>query len=256
MLSPRDSIVEFLDFMSDALIDGDIHLFGGVLRDLALFGRRGFNSDIDLVVEGKWHYCIPFLQLLGAHQNKFGGFRLEVAGWPIDIWNAEETWAIKQGLVPYLGISSLTKTTVLNWDAVLMNWRTRSFIYKEGYLDALKSRVLDIVLEQNPNPLGMAVRVFRHLSIKDARKVTPAAAEYLANCTSRYSFDEVKNSEIRSYGNTAIKAVTYRFFEKLKKNENMEIHSRVEAATESLKREVELSSEQCEWSFDEILENR
>ena len=43
-----------------------------------------------------------------------------------------------------------------------MNWRTRAFIFKENYLDEIQSRVLDIVLEQNPDPMGMAVRVFRH----------------------------------------------------------------------------------------------
>ena len=70
------------------------------------------------------------------------------------------------------GIASLTETTVLNWDAILMNWRNRTFVCRNDYLSSLRTRVLDVVLQQNPNPLAMAVRVFRHLSIKDARQVT------------------------------------------------------------------------------------
>lgn len=253
-ISPRNNVGEFLAFMTDAVPDGDIYLFGGVLRDLALLGRRGFNSDIDLVVDGDWGHCIPYLESLGARRNKFGGYRLEVANWPIDIWNAKETWAIKQGLVEYLGISSLTKTTVLNWDAILMNWRTRNFIYRDGYLNELRARELDIVLEQNPNPLGMAVRVFRHLGMKDATKVTSTAAEYLANCTSRYSFDEIKDSEINSYGNSAIEPGMYRFFEEFKKNEKMEMRTRFEATCESLKRQgISSSYRQIEWNFENIV---
>lgn len=238
---PGKNIAEFLDFISDALPDGDVYLFGGILRDMALLGRSGFNSDIDLVLEGSWYNCVAYLESLGAHKNKFGGYRLEVAGWPIDIWSAKETWAIKQGLVPYKGIASLTETTVLNWDAILMNWRTRSFVCREDYLESIKSRVLDIVLEENPNPLGMAVRVFRHLCLKDARKITPSAAEYLGNCTRTFSFDEIKNGEIRSYGNSVIEPAVYRLFEHFKEYEDINIHCRFSIASDILEKELGLS---------------
>jgi hypothetical protein len=256
VVTPRRSVAEFLGFMSDALPSGDIYLFGGVLRDLALLGRRGFNSDIDIVVEGDWNHCIPYLDSLKARKNKFGGYRVNIGSWPIDIWNARDTWAITQGLVAYSGIASLTQTTVLNWDAILMNWRTRTFIYRDRYLDELKSRLLDIVLEHNPNPLGMAVRVFRHLSVKDARQVTLSAAIYLANCTAQYSFDEIHNKEIRSYGNAAIELPIYRFFERIKENESLEMHARFRTASESLMKEgIAVPNRQSEWNF-EIVDNR
>src|SRR5690554_5107071 len=87
------NIADFLDLLCSALPMGNVYLFGGVLRDLALFGTRGFCSDIDLVVDEGWDTCVPFLEHLGARKNKFGGYRLWVAGWPVDIWSAEETWA-------------------------------------------------------------------------------------------------------------------------------------------------------------------
>lgn len=238
---PSKSLAEFLNFITDALPDGDVYLFGGVLRDLALLGRKGFNSDIDIVVEGNWSNCVTYLESLGAHKNKFGGYRLEVAGWPIDIWNAKETWAIKQGLVQYKGIVSLTETTVLNWDAILMNWRTRAFIYRKNYLESIKSRVLDIVLEKNPDPLGMVVRVLRHLCLKDAKKITSSAARYLANCAKTYSFDDIKNREVLSYGNSVIDPVVFRFFEHLKLDENLDAHSQFSIASDILKKELGLA---------------
>ena len=89
---PTKSITSFLDFLSDSLPDGDAYLFGGVLRDLALLGGRGFNSDIDVVVEGDWTSFKKYLDHLGAYRNKFGGYRLDVASWKVDIWSARETW--------------------------------------------------------------------------------------------------------------------------------------------------------------------
>lgn len=244
---PRNEVAEFITHISNTLSHGDIYLFGGVLRDLALLGKSGFNSDIDLVVDGDWTGCAEYLLSYGARKNKFGGYRLEISGWPVDIWSAQETWAITQGLVDYVDISSLTKTTVLNWDAILMNWRTGAFIYREGYLDELRARVLDIVLEKNPNPIGMAVRVFRHLCTKDARSITTAVAEYLASCTDQYSFTEIKASEFSSYGNSVIEPAMYRLFEKLKQHENLEMRTRFKTASENLKNEgATLSSRQLE----------
>jgi len=237
---PGANVTAFVNFLSDALPQGDVYLFGGILRDLALLGRRGFSSDIDLVVEGDWRHCVGYLESLGARQNKFGGYRFEIAGWPIDVWNAQETWAIKQGFVSYMGIASLTETTILNWDAVLMNWRTRRFIHRRNYLEELRGRVLDIVLAQNPNPLGMVTRVFRHLCAKDARQVSPRAANFLAKATETYSFQMIRNDEVRSYGDSLIDPDVYRLFEHFKDVEGMDVGHRFSVASEALRRELGL----------------
>jgi predicted nucleotidyltransferase len=229
---PTTSIAKFLDFLVDSLPEGDVYLFGGVLRDLAVHGGRGFNSDIDVVVEGAWGNCIKYLEHLGARRNKFGGYRLEVATWLVDIWNAKETWAISSGLVEYKGIASLTETTVLNWDAVLMNWRTRAFIFRDRYLDHIRERHLDVVLEQNPNPAGMAMRVFRHLCLKEALSVTPKAIEYLANCTALFPLQTLFDREIQSYGTSIIDPAMYRYFEYIKANEHLEMNERLKISGE------------------------
>lgn len=236
--TPSQNIRKFLDFIAAAMPDGDVYLFGGVLRDLALLGRRGFNSDIDLVVEGDWSNLVSYLQSLKASKNKFGGYRLMLGGWPIDIWNAEETWAIKKGLVSYDGIYSLTCTTVLNWDAILMNWRTREIVCRKNYFEEINGRVLDIVLEKNPNPLGMAIRVFRHLCMKDAKKITVSAARYLANCAKSYSFNEIREAELRSYEKSAIEKPIYRFFEHLDASKNKDIYHEYSITSDIVAKEL------------------
>lgn len=253
--TPNRNATEFLNFISDSLPTGDLYLFGGLVRDIALFGKKGFNSDIDLVVDGDWINCIPYLEHLGAKLNKFGGYRLVVSGQLVDIWNAQETWAINKGLVKYKGIASLNETTVLNWDAILMNWRTKRFICNNNYLEELSSRMLDVVLESNPNPTGMAVRVLRHLCLKDAKKITPKAAIYLSICTRQYSFQELRESELQSYGNSAIEYVTYKFFESLNQCNDLSIHQQVDAASELIKQEgLTLSSIQTECDFGNLVQ--
>lgn len=229
------SPAQLLNFISESLPNSELYLFGGVLRDLALFGKRGFKSDIDIVVDGDWKNCSEYIQSLGATKNKFGGFRLDISGWPVDIWHAKETWAIAQGLVQYKDIRSLTKTTILNWDAILMDWKTKKIICPENYLEALRERQMDIVLQQNPNPLGAAVRVFRHLCSKDAKSITQTTAEYLAQSTEKYTYSQIKEHELSSYGNTEIEIAIYSLFKKFKEFENLEIREKFERSSRTLK---------------------
>jgi hypothetical protein len=243
--APTTSLLSFVDFIAAAVPQGEVYLFGGVLRDLALFGRRGFDSDIDIVVEGDWDRLASYFDDIGAKRNKFGGFRLFAGDWPIDIWNAQDTWAIRSGLVRYEGISSLTRTTVLNWDAILMNWRTGAFICRENYLKSIRERCLEVVLEENPNPLGMAIRVFRHLATKDAKRVGVHAVEYLEHCTERFSFSELVRAERESYGSSFLEPDLYRLFAESRGMRECDAAQRFKAAIEKLERDgVELPGRQ------------
>lgn len=211
--TPMSSVSEFLGYMCAALPTGDLYLFGGILRDLALSGRKGFTSDIDIVVDDDdWTHLVKYLRSRGVTQNRFGGFRLKVNERPIDIWIARETWAIREGLVEYHGIESLTETTILNWDAILLNWRTKRIICNPDYFLQIRNRVMDIVLTENPNPLGAAVRAFRHLCLKDAKELTARAARYLADAAHEYPDETIIKSEIASYRESIIDPAILGFF--------------------------------------------
>lgn len=221
--APTASMHEFLDYVCDALPLGELYLFGGVLRDMAMFGRKGFASDIDLVVEGDWSHLTRYLEKLGASRNRFGGFRLYVEGCPVDIWAACETWAIREELVPYRGIESLTRTTILNWDAILFNWRTRVVVCPPNYFSDIQRCLMDVVLTKNPNPLGAAVRAFRHLCSKKA-ELTENAARYLSDAARCYSPEAIVRKEIASYPGRMIDPVVLRFFEQMDTNSDAVIH--------------------------------
>lgn len=227
--APTASMHEFLDYVCDALPLGELYLFGGVLRDMAMFGRRGFASDIDLVVEGDWRHLTRYLEKLGASRNRFGGFRLYVEGCPVDIWAACETWAIREGLVSYRGIESLTRTTILNWDAILFNWRTRVVICPPNYFSDIQRCLMDVVLTKNPNPLGAAVRAFRHLCSKEA-ELTENAARYLGDAARCYSHEAIVRKEIASYPGRMIDPVVLRFFEQMDTSSDAVIHRQLHDA--------------------------
>ncbi|SEP27631.1 hypothetical protein [Pseudomonas sp. Snoq117.2] len=242
----------FLDFLSKKISNGDLYLFGGALRDLAFFGSRGFNSDLDLVTDGDWEECKKIVESLQAEKNKFDGYRLEIAGCLIDFWHAEKTWAIANGHIKYEGIESLTKTTILNWDAILMNWRTKDIICAPMYFEEIEAGRMDIVLEENPNPLGACIRVFRHLCLKDAKSISKKTAEFLANSTAKYSLIEITEQELSSYGSTVIDPNIYKLFEKLKNYELLEINERFRLATSMLEKENRTALyKQLEWSFED-----
>jgi hypothetical protein len=113
-------------------------------------------------------------------------------------------------------------------------------VHRKNYFEVINARLLDIVLEKNPNPLGMAVRVFRHLSLKDARKITPSAARYLAESAKTYSFEKIRNEEIRSYRNNVIEPALHRFFEYIDIAEYENIEHQFSVASGIIKQELGL----------------
>ena len=71
---------------------------------------------------------------------------------------------------------------------------------------------MDIVLTENPNPLGAAVRAFRHLCLKDAKELTTRAARYLADAAHEYPDETIIQSEIDSYRDSIIDPAILGFF--------------------------------------------
>lgn len=170
--NPSSGPSAFLEFLCAAIPDGDVYLFGGALRDFALFGREGFRSDLDIVVTCSSTVLSEVLPSDIAKKNKFGGFRLQLRSQEIDVWAARDTWAFSEGYFTYKGISSLLDTTVINWDSILLNLRTFDVICKPGYFNDISSRHLDIQFTINPNPHGALIKILRYITLKAVNTVS------------------------------------------------------------------------------------
>jgi hypothetical protein len=74
----------------------------------------------------------------------------------IDVWPLGDTWALRQFRIGSGDFESLTRTTFLNVEGVIVDLsapqRGRRRVYASGFFEALQTRVLDINLEENPYP--------------------------------------------------------------------------------------------------------
>ena len=132
---------------------GDLYLIGGLLREYKDYGKIHELRDIDIVIDVKDKALYEeILAKYNPKRNRFGGFKLSCSGLVIDIWLLKETWAYKKELVNCLVGEfgeKLTDTVFLNIDGIVYDWKKECW-YDEKYKEAMKNKVLDVVLEKNP----------------------------------------------------------------------------------------------------------
>jgi hypothetical protein len=192
-------VARLLEYLKPA---GEVILFGGVLRDLALEGGHVYPTDIDIVVrtsdEDKLKGLITPMR---ARRNRFGGYRFVFARWNFDVWSFSDTWAFRVGLVSGQSVHDLLKTTFFDWDAIAYVANSGHLVFDECYFDKISRRIVDINLLENPNPLGAAIRALR--IFKAGRgQLTPRLAKYTIETVRKTSGDS------NNGGNSWIQATT------------------------------------------------
>ena len=207
--SPKRSDV--FDFIQGASSLGEVLVFGGLLRDIALFGGKNFNSDIDLVLDCSPEQLFSFFNecVYLSRRNKFGGYRVEVGGWTVDIWPIRETWAFKQGYVFFKNRESLLLTTITNWDAIAFSFKDRKIIARPSYLECLKLGELEIVMERNPNPIGVLMRVIRSICDRQAKILMPKLVKYLKQELPLWSAQEIVETQENMLGKIYLSEIDF-----------------------------------------------
>lgn len=214
----RDAVLSRL--LDELPFISPVYLFGGAIRDIALFGNGSpFRSDIDIVWDGGEDRLRVFLEEFSIKEpfrkNRFGGFRIETEIRSVDIWSAENTWAFKQGFLAYSGIQSLLETTITNWESILFPLRGGPLIYRQGYFEDILRGYLDMVLIENPNPMGMYVKVIRSYADKGATELSKRVVEVLRKAVSDYSYEQFLSYEKTHYRNFYISKSIYNRLVKL-----------------------------------------
>jgi predicted nucleotidyltransferase len=167
---------------------GNVVIFGGLVRDVTLFGSAQFRSDIDLVVDVEDRRALEIaLRRHACSHTNFGGYRLKVDSWHVDVWPFRKTWAIAHGFVEATRLEDLVNTTFFNWDAAFFSLDTGKLTHRDDYLDALNNLYLDVVLPTNPNPVGMAQRALR-LVKRTGATISPALVQFILDV---YRSDEL-----------------------------------------------------------------
>lgn len=182
-------------------------VIGGLLRDLCLVGARGFNSDVDFVIDAAATADLDRMaKRLGARTNRFGGYEIMLAHWKVDVWPLERTWAAVEGHAAVASVKDLLGVTFFDWDAVLYAVDDQHVIADDRYFDRVRRRVLDINLEPNPNPLGNAVRALRYAERWRAR-FGRRLALHVAKQIRDHGWDSMVAGERRSFGTSILRSL-------------------------------------------------
>ena len=182
------------------------YLFGGVVRDLALYGKREVehrNVDIDIVCGahdiGESRFFMDLEKRRGVARNRFGGFRFMTSRWSVDLWAAEDTWAFREGKFGYESIESLLETTITNWEAVLFRLDGGPLTCKKSYFEDIQRGYLDVVFSENPNALGMYVRLVRACIEWPVQYLSERTRDIFVERMATYSFQDLKSYEEGHY---------------------------------------------------------
>jgi hypothetical protein len=180
----------------------DAVVFGGVLRDLALYGPSERPRDVDIVVNCLSSELSTWLSSFPVQRTRFGGFRVRVHKWNFDIWSLRETWAFAMANMEPT-FENLPKTTFFNIEAIAAQLNAtrghKRALYSFGFVEAISSKILDINFEPNPFPQLCIVRGLLTATRHDLL-LSPRLAQYIATRADRREIAEIMDVQLRHYG--------------------------------------------------------
>lgn len=175
-----------------------VAIIGGLIRDLARVGSRGFRSDVDLVIEAPADTVGLLARELGAKSNRFGGYSYRHPQWKIDFWALEATWASANGYVTVNKLEDVVNCTFFNCDAVLYEIKTKSIFAHDGYLRSLQGGALEINLLPTPSVSGNLLRAVRRLLLWNA-EAGPTLQEFIVANLDADSFRTIRSIERKAF---------------------------------------------------------
>lgn len=157
-------------YIFDELLQiGDIFIIGGILREYndCNLNNLGELRDADFAIKitdgARWE---RLLHSLPNTINRFGGHKFVCAGLAIDVWDVDNTWAIKQNYVSVENSNyskALSNSVFLTIDSIIYDVKNNSWV-DSLYKSSMESRVLDIVLAENP---FISLNIIRAIVLKN-----------------------------------------------------------------------------------------
>lgn len=192
VLALRDVLInEFGDF-------DKVSIFGGMIRDIARDGKRGFRSDVDLVIDAPTDQVKNLAKRLSAKPNMFGGFGHRSTRWEIDFWALETTWAHRYGYIKASSVDDLLQGTFFDWDAAHYDIKSRKLYSQCGYLERIRSKTLGVNLTNTPSAVGNAVRAIRRVLLWDL-KASPNLLDFVDHVVAGEGLEALVYYERRKY---------------------------------------------------------
>jgi hypothetical protein len=183
-------------------------VFGGVLRDLILYGPASAPRDVDIVVDCESAELSECFSGFDFALTRFGGLRVQYKKWNFDIWSLDDTWAFKVTDMPAT-FENLPKTTFFNVEAIAAELnatrgRERS-LYSYGFADAIASRTLDINFERNPFPQLCIARALL-MAARHSFLISARLAQYITEQASHTEINDILQAQAKHYGVPRLRA--------------------------------------------------
>lgn len=162
-------------------------LIGGAIRDFCFDSQP---KDLDFVINIPDKELLRCISKYNYKVNKFGGYKIVIDQFYLDIWSIDNHWAFKNQILSKK-IENLEYTTFYNFDSLVFNL-SENKLYAECFLDAYNSRTLDITLDKkylHKNP-GKISNVYKACKLADDWNLnfSPTTLEYLVSWKNSFLF--------------------------------------------------------------------
>ncbi len=177
---------------------GEAFLFGGLVRD-AMFGSSAAFGDVDIFVSGPLD--LQFAERLSrvARRTNFGGIRLVVGRFDVDIWELPKSYAFRVERGRTISIRSLLSTVCYSTDAVAVSLVNARVIASTQFKRTVSDRVFSFISK----PLGLeilqAVRMAR-IVVKNDVMPDREVAGYFLRALSEFGCEKILSAEAKWKG--------------------------------------------------------
>lgn len=184
---------------------GNIYLIGGVLREIKDNGTIHYLRDIDMVLDTSDENAYNrFISEYSAERNRFGGYKVQCQDLIIDVWLLQQTWAYSEQVItcePQDYLVKLPETVFLNMDSIVYDIRNNKW-YDDRYQEAMRTGVLDVVLEENPFLELNIIRSFvirKKYDMSLSEKLEEIICDYVYYCGKEKAILDLYNTQIKRY---------------------------------------------------------
>ncbi|NIH20291.1 hypothetical protein [Morganella morganii] len=166
----------------------DVFLFSGIIRDYFLHRDKKLDFDVrdlDIVVLDINKFKKTIENKIKHKKNSFGGLKLYFNEITIDVWQTNLTWGLNT--ITKINnnnniINILPETVFFNCSSILFDFQSKTFIEDNNnhFQSFIESKILDIVLEENPLP-ELCILNTIHYTNKYNLKVSEKLAYYVTS---------------------------------------------------------------------------
>lgn len=193
-----DSEVRF--FLQNISRVADIYIFSGVIRNFFINPKFKIR-DLDLVFKTDNITAVRnIVNLFNFSLNSFGGFKIKINNLSIDFWNIEDTWAFNKKSVFTVLHKELVlpESSFFNFSSIVFDLKQKEFIVSESFVDFLKRKEIDLVLEENPYPVLCIVNTIYYSNTYQL-KISKRLRRYFISNFKNYHPNDFEQAQLKHF---------------------------------------------------------